>query len=172
MASQLGSAALAEPGACAAALAEPGAEAADAAASAQVTTIPRVSFWCHSNSGWPSTNSRSWPGCSNLFRREYTARVHRRRVERAAVSVQALLDDVRDALAHLILGQRRSLRPDLAQARRHVHWQSLVLRAQTKPLDNPVQQSWRRNRPVQRAQKDLGRICQKKLRTSLATCIL
>ena len=55
----------------AAALAEPGAEAAEAAASAQVTTIPRVSFWCHSHSVWPSTNSRSWPGCSNLYRREY-----------------------------------------------------------------------------------------------------
>ena len=93
MAFQLGSAALAEPGALvvhgavswlkwssngmasqigAAALAEPGAEAADAAASAQVTTIPLGPFWC----------------------------------------------------------QRRSLRPRLTHAHPHVHWQSLVLRAQ------------------------------------------
>ena len=54
----------------AAALAGPGAEAAAAVASSQVTTIP-FPFWCHSNSGWPSTNSRSWPGYSNLFRREH-----------------------------------------------------------------------------------------------------
>ena len=50
-----GGTALAEPGAGAAALAEPGAEAADAAASAQVMTIPLGPFRCQSNSGclWP-----------------------------------------------------------------------------------------------------------------------
>ena len=164
-----------------AALAEPGAEAPDAAASAQVTTIPLGPFWCHSNSGWPSTNSRKLPGCSNLYRREYIRPsdgedqvlvFDLRRVERAAVSVQALLDDVRDALPHLILGQRRSLRPSLAHARPHVHWQSLVLRAQTKAPEKPFQQSLGRNRPVLRAQNDLGRICQEKLRNSLATSVL
>ena len=96
-----------------------------------------------------------------------------RRVERAAVSVQALLDDVRDALPHLILGQRRSLRGSLDHARPHVHWQSLVLRGgRVQVLRKPFQQSVRRNRPVLRAQKDLGRICQKKLRNSLATSVL
>ena len=95
-----------------------------------------------------------------------------RRVERPAVRIQALLDDVRDALSHLILGQRRGLRPGLAHPRRHVHWQSLVLRALTKALDKPVQQSLQQNRPVPRAQKDLGRIFQKKLRNSLATSVL
>ncbi|MDA8583628.1 hypothetical protein N9L68_05325 [bacterium] len=87
-----------------------------------------------------------------------------RGVERAAVSVQSLIDDVRGALPRLILGQRRSLRASLAHARPHVHWQSLVLRAQRKSLEKLFQQSVRRNRPVLRAQKDLERICQKKLR--------
>ena len=39
-------------------------------------------------------------------------------------------------------------------------------------LEKPFQQSVRRNRPVLRAQKYLGRICQKKLRNSLATSVL
>ena len=89
-------------------------------------------------------------------------------VERPAVRTQALPDDFRDALAHLLLEQQRSLRTGLADARRHVHWQSLVLRAGAW---QPSQQSGWRNRPVLRAQNDMGRICQKKLRKSLATSV-
>ncbi len=100
------------------------------------------------------------------------------------MSAQALLDDVRDAFAHLIFGQRRSLRTRFGITRpyvhgqslvlRDVHWQSLIMRGLGRLGRTPeksFQQSVWANLPVLRAQNDLGRICQKKLRHSVPACV-